>query len=73
MTILRALLFIVGTVLLGIAFHEKREKTNAKAPRGVVSPDMAEKIEQLISLKDLLDKGVLTQQEFEEKKQQIIG
>ena len=70
MAILRALLFIVGTVLLGIAFQKKGQ---AKAVPGNVSPDMAEKIEQLISLKDLLDKGVLTQQEFEEKKQQIIG
>lgn len=63
-------LFVIGAILLGIAFSANEGK--AAPAVGTVSAG-SDKIEQLTRLKSLLDMGALTQEEFEEKKRQILG
>ena len=69
-SVLYTVLFIAGAVLLGVAFSSNKEKA---APAAGTMSAGSDKIERLTRLKDLLDKGVLTQEEFEEKKRQILG
>ncbi len=67
-TILLTALFLIGVVLMGISLSatDSKEETAPKSATG-------DKLDRLIKLKDLLDKGILTQEEFEEKKKQILG
>ena len=69
-SVLFTVLFIAGAVLLGVAFSSNKGK--AALATGTMFSGSG-KIERLTRFKDLLDKGVLTQEEFEEKKRQILG
>lgn len=57
--------------LAGLAFggENKMHSTNVR----VAPVSTTNQIEKLRSLKDLLDEGILTQEEFEEKKKQMLG
>lgn len=58
-------------VLAGVAFggENKVHSTNNR----VAPVSTTNQIEKLKNLKELLDEGILTQEEFEEKKKQILG
>lgn len=51
----------------------RHETELAKHPKEKQSSQAPSDIEQLKGLKDLLDSGILTQEEFETKKKQILG
>jgi len=45
----------------------------AQQPRGAAAASLDEQIEAVKKLKELLDAGILTQEEFDAKKRQIMG
>lgn len=45
----------------------------AEAPIATATPDLDSQIETLKKLKELLDDGVLSQEEFAAKKRQVLG
>lgn len=63
----------VGFILLFVASMPPKQRVvmTAAAPGMVNAP--AGKIERLTTLKALLDQGVISQEDFERKKQEIIG
>ena len=68
---------ILGVLMMGLAFGDNlfkhSETANSKANgNGNVSSEESQ-TERLIKLKELLDKGVISQEEFEAKKKQILG
>lgn len=67
-------LFLAGVILMGIAFSADKPKETVAAPQiDAPQSELSEKLDRLIRLKDLLDKGVLTQEEFEAKKREVLG
>jgi len=53
-----------------------KKKAMAKtstAPTGKVEKDMYDVADEIRELKDLLDDGILTQEEFDAKKKQLLG
>lgn len=59
---------IGGIISLIIRFIRKRKNKNAKK-----STAHNNSSDQLFKLKELLDQGIITQQEFDEKKKQIMN
>jgi hypothetical protein len=52
------------------------QTVNVTQPQQPVQPataDVDKQLEQLVVLKSLLDQGILTQEEFDAKKKQILG
>jgi len=45
----------------------------SSAPAGKVEKDMYDVADEIRELKDLLDDGILTQEEFDAKKKQLLG
>lgn len=70
--IIQPLLECAGAVFLGFAFSGLKDKPKAAAaaPKAFGMTDTYEKLTQL---KELLDKGIITQEEFEAKKKDILG
>lgn len=70
--IIQPLLECAGAVFLGFAFSKLKDKPKAAAaapkPSGV-----SDIYEKLTHLKELLDKGIITQEEFDAKKKDILG
>lgn len=70
--VVRLLLDCAGAVFLGFAFSELKSKSKAAAaalwPSGV-----SDTYEKLTHLKGLLDKGIITQEDFDAKKKDILG
>lgn len=66
--------YIINAILSGIAFSNKAE-FNSNAPSQVISQRVVESssTERLIKLKDLLDRGIITQEEFDAKKKEILN
>lgn len=67
--------FISASVLLGIGFDTSPNPIpslvgHANNPANAAVPSQ---VERLTKLKELLDNGVITQEEFDEKKRQILG
>lgn len=68
---------IVGTIMMGLALNiddaqESSSKTAGSS--GIHSRTPAEsQMDRLAKLKDLLDNGVISQEEFDAKKKQILG
>ncbi len=61
----------IGEVLSTL-INERQEAT--QAPVIVATPTQSgDKLDDLKKLKDLLDNGIITQEEFETKKKQILG
>ena len=67
------ILFVVGVILLGIGFSDPKNPAMATTRTGAPSSEISFKLDQLTRIKSLLDMGALTPEEFEEKKQQILG
>lgn len=67
--IIQPLLECAGAVFLGFAFSSK-PKAIAAAPK---VPGVSDTYEKLTHLKGLLDKGIITQEEFDAKKKDILG
>lgn len=78
MGVLWQVIIIVGAILLGFAYTGVQNKNitalsanTAQRTKSVASVES--QIERLINLKSLLDSGVITQEEFDVKKKQILG
>lgn len=69
MAMISAMLFILFYYLLLPKILIKREKKQ----EGDTARASTDKIEKLTQLKGLLDAGVITQEDFDEKKKQILG
>lgn len=72
-TVVMPLLESAGALCLGFAFSELKDKPKlaaAAAPRASGVPDTYEK---LTHLKELLDKGVITQEDFDAKKKDLLA
>ena len=71
------ILLIVGTFVIGMAVDCITVKvstgTNEATGKVVSSTPAESQIERLTKLKGLLDSGVISQEEFETKKKQILG
>ena len=76
-TILLYATLLVGVLLLGVAFQTKKEsaKPIATATDTTVTVALGTEtaIEKLTKLKQLLDDGIITQEEFDVKKKQLLG
>ena len=66
-TFIRVYLYPIASVLLGIGLYQKT------IPAVIEMDSRVNSINKLTKLKELLDKGIITQEEFEEKKKQLIG
>lgn len=66
------LLECAGAVFLGFAFNELKGKPKTKAAAPSAS-GVSDTYEKLTHLKELLDKGIITQEEFDAKKKDILG
>lgn len=71
LSIINAIFFAVGAIMTGLASTAQAQKPIA-ANKASVS-NASSNIEQISKLKVLLDKGIITQEEFEAKKQQLLG
>lgn len=65
------ILSLVGYVLAGFAFEAMPSKASAKA-LGTTQSSAADKIQRMENLQNLLEKGIITQEEFDEKKKQLL-
>ena len=80
LSIIQYVLFIVGAILFGL-YMDGNQATTIPKPKAVASTSAisstqvaaSNKIERLIKLKELLDKGIISQEEFDEKKKQILS
>lgn len=76
-TILLYATLLVGVLLLGVAFQTKKAsaKPTATATDTTVTVALGTEtaIEKLTKLKQLLDDGIITQEEFDAKKKQLLG
>ena len=76
-TVLDLLLMMIGTIIAGISYEyiTTNPAVNTASPTDeavTVSPAES-KVDRLIQLKTLLDSGVISQEEFDAKKHQILG
>jgi hypothetical protein len=65
-------LLIIGTFLLGLSFETAPKKVAQPATQSV-DTNTESTIVRLEKLQNLLDNNVITKEEFEEKKKQILG
>lgn len=67
-------LIIAGAVLLGMVFSDNSEQSAAATVSTAVTPttDYSDAIEKLTKLKSLLDAGIISQEEFDAKKAEIL-
>lgn len=74
-----AILFIVGSVMMGIVFSKSRESESPQSVGSTVTPTPSaalsptDSIERISKLKELLDSGIITQEEFDTKKKDMLG
>lgn len=59
---------IVAIICIVIAAKKKKSQTKTQEPTSTT-----ERVEQLTQLKDLLDSGAITQEEFDQKKKELIN
>lgn len=67
------LLESVGALCLGFAFSELKDKPKAAAAAAPKTFGVSDTYEKLTHLKELLDKGIITQEDFDAKKRDILG
>lgn len=67
------LLESVGALCLGFAFSELKDKPKAAAAAAPKTFGVSDTYEKLTHLKELLDKGIITQGDFDAKKKDILG
>lgn len=70
--IVYTLLIFIGAILIGVVFSTK-ERIITVGNISSVPTSSSSNVEQLVKLKDLLDRGIITQEEFEAKKKQLLG
>ena len=63
-----SLVLSIGILLLSPRMKKQQNRTNAE-----IAHTKSNRIENLTKLKELLDSGAITQEEFDEKKKQILG
>lgn len=66
------ILRIAGLVLAGFAYEDTPAKVK-KAVSNVVHSSTADKIQRMENLQNLLEKGIITQEEFDTKKNQLLS
>ncbi len=71
--VLVPLLECAGAVFLGFAFSELKDKPRAAAAAAPTASGVSDTYEKLTHLKELLDKGIITQEDFDAKKRDILG
>lgn len=59
--------------LINQMIYDKSQNSESSESESSVSDDMAQAAEALKSLKELLDSGIITQEEFDAKKKQLLG
>ena len=71
------LVIIVGTFMIGLAseslLSDEKAVVKTSVNAGTNATFAESQVERLTKLKTLLDSGVISQEEFDEKKKQIIG
>lgn len=79
-TIIWGVLFAASAMLLGLSFDSFAKEpqviktsTPAKVSPVVENTLQNSNVEKLLRLKELLDKGVITQEEFDEKKKELLN
>lgn len=72
-TILTFIPSIAGCVMTGLAFSNKLVEQVNHTGSKQIAENSDSKIEKLSKLKELLDRGIITQEEFDEKKKQLLG
>jgi len=70
--VITALLYAVGVIMIGLAFSTQK-KNVAPVSNAPIRSQSSNSIEQITKLKGLLDKGIITKEEFEAKKKEILG
>lgn len=63
----------IGCVLCGIAFKSSNLPDKLPNTPHPVQSNTISKVDRIVTLKALLDQGVISQEDFERKKQEIIG
>ena len=59
--------------LINQMIYDKSQNSESSESESSVSDNMAQAAEALKSLKELLDSGIITQEEFDAKKKQLLG
>ena len=67
-----AVVSAIGVILLGPVFSNEQEKKNAHKSGSISFTSGTSEIEKISRLKDLLDRGIITQEEFDAKKKDLI-
>lgn len=71
------ILLIIGTIMIGLALNIDDVKASSGKTASLNSINLTtpaeNQIDRLTKLKDLLDNGVISQEEFDAKKKQILG
>ena len=74
MQIAEDVFFIIGIFFYGLALSvKKRSKANEVTCNSVIAAPVENQIERITKLKTLLDAGIITQDEFDVKKEEILG
>ena len=72
-----AVLLVIGVIETVVAFVKKRKNTSvaesASVEVEVATTPKEENIDKLKKYKELLDQGIITQEEFDAKKKQLLG
>ena len=71
--IMQPLLECAGAVFLGFAFSELKDKPKTIVAATPKAPGVTDTYEKLTHLKGLLDKGIITQEDFDAKKKDFLG
>lgn len=74
--VINCVVFLVGAVLLGYVFSEDKKVNIAVSERNVSTnkTDLDNNsIDKLLKLKEFLDSGIITQEEFDEKKKKLLN
>ena len=65
--------FVLGAIMTGIAYNKGSKPKTSAAITAPGRSSVSDSIGQLTKLKEMLDKGYITQEEYEIKKKKILG
>lgn len=68
-----AVFTIVGSIFLGLSMNVEKRGTTVPKMRQKSTSTTVDQVQQLEQLKTLLDKQIITQEEFDTKKKQLLG
>lgn len=69
---LNAIIFAVGAVFLAYCFSAKYQAAKSASPSVRAPSNSSNTLDALLRLKELLDSGIITQEEFDAKKKQLL-